>query len=348
MSKADSGPKRTELESRVSAVGRTKVVAALFIGVAIGAGLMFVGVWRAGVDQSSESAEDRILAVVDGSPITIDDLEAEMERRGGTGNFASRESLNHLLDEMVQLDALVASARRAGYDEEFGVRKEMKHILAGRYRQAKLEPSLRGLEVSDEDVESYYLENSERFTMPVAFHAALLHFEYSATVAEDYRREIAERAARVRDEALLLPEGGHFGELAVRHSDDQASRYKGGDIGWIAEGRRDTRFDPAVVDAIFALEEPGALSPLIETPSGIYLVRLLATKPAEMRPLDEVSAAIRHQILARKTRRITEEFYTSTTDNVAIEIRRERLATVDVPKPPVADLRRQPPPVPQS
>ncbi len=348
MSETDSGPKRVDRASRASAAGPIRVVAALVIGAAIGAGLMLVGVRQAGVDRSGEVAEDRVLAVVAGSPITVDDLEAEMARRGGAANFASREALNHLLDEMVHLDALVASARRAGYDEEFGVRKEMKHILAGRYRQAKLEPSLRGLEVSDEDVESFYLENAERFTMPAAFHPALLHFAYSATVAEDYRREIAERAARVRDEALLLPEGGHFGELAVRHSDDQATRYKGGDIGWIADGRKDTRFEPAVVDAIFALEEPGALSPLIETPSGIYLVRLLATKPAEMRPLDEVSAAIRQQILARKTRRLTEEFYTSTTDNVAIEIRRERLATVDVPKPPVADRRRQPPPLPQS
>ena len=61
--------------------------------------MVLFGAPQAGVDESSKVAEDRILAVVDGSPITVDDLEAEMVRRGGAANFASREALGALLDE---------------------------------------------------------------------------------------------------------------------------------------------------------------------------------------------------------------------------------------------------------
>jgi peptidyl-prolyl cis-trans isomerase C len=296
---------------------------------------------------SDREAQGPVLAMVDGSPITVDDLKAEMTRRGGAANFASREGLASLLEELVRLEVLGAKARRDGLDETYEARVEAKHQLAGQYRRVHLEPRLANIEVTDEEVEDFYDRHPERFAVPGAAHPALIYFSYGESASEERKRAVAELAAQVRAEALAQDGHQHFGALAVRHSDDQATRYRGGDAGWLSDDAHDLRWGANVVEAMRSLD-PGELSEPIETPTGIYLVRVMATVPETLRPLNEVAAGIRQHLRAERARALTDEFYREAAAGVAVRVDEDRLAAIEIPKPAVAETERRPPPLPQS
>ena len=57
---------------------------------------------------------------------------------------------------------------------------------------------------------------------------------------------------------------------------------------------------PEVTAAIFALESPGALSPLVETTDAFYLVRLVAREESRLRPLASVGEALRGELQREK------------------------------------------------
>lgn len=312
------------------------------------AGWSFSNLGNAPLGEVAPSSSERgdLLATVDGSPITVADFEAEMARRGGAANFATAAGREALLDELVRLEVLAARARRAGYDAEHDVRADVKHLLAGRYRQSHLEPLLREVTVGDDEIEETYREQEQRFTMPAAVRVAVIHFAWSPNSSEEHRRRAHERAAAAREEALRQPGDEHFGAIAVHYSDDQASRYRGGEVGWVVEGQPDSRWAAPVMEAMFALA-PGSLSEPIETDTGLVLVRVLETRPAEMQPLDEVAAAIRLEIQAAKIEQATQRFYSDAAQGLPIRVDEARLATIELPEAEVVDTERQPPALPQ-
>ncbi len=131
--------------------------------------------------------------------------------------------------------------------------------------------------VSDGDAERYYNEHREDFKRPavayVSFVAVPRHPDASDTVAA------RERAAQLRSDVLR---GGAetFAEVAGRESADSVSRENGGDLGWVS--RTNPPFVAAFNDALRVLR-PGQVSPPVETPFGIHLIRLAETRRDSVR-----------------------------------------------------------------
>jgi hypothetical protein len=122
--------------------------------------------------------------------------------------------------------------------------------------------------VSDDEVSRYYAGHREEFERPAVAHVSFVavprHPDASDTAAA------RERVARLRDEVLR---GGAevFADVARRESADSGSAPDGGDLGWFS--RSDPPFVPAFTAAVLALR-PGQVSPPIETPFGLHLIRL--------------------------------------------------------------------------
>ncbi|MFN8642677.1 MAG: peptidyl-prolyl cis-trans isomerase [Candidatus Binatia bacterium] len=283
---------------------------------------------------------------MDGRPITVADFTAEMARRGGERVFPTDESRRAMLDDMVRVAVLAANGRARGYLDDYDVRRDIEHLLAGRYQQEEIEPPLAALGVTDDEVDAYYRAHPERFTIPAAARGAIIFFGLRPNAPPEAEARVRERVAQVQAEAAQQQGETLFGALAAQHSDDQASRYFGGDTGWIAAGQTDSRFEPAVIAAIFALDQPGQMAPLVETTSGLYLVRLVEKKPAVLRPLEEVAPAIRAMLLADKRRERSQALYAAAAARVPVEIHADRLPA-GPPGATPAPGRPAPPPVPQ-
>ncbi len=276
-----------------------------------------------------DGSPDTVLATVAGEEITVGDLERELVRRTGLEHpqGVTPEQLSQLLDEMVSFRLLVAEARRAGYDSDPDVVAVMERMMVAKFTGDRLDPKLADVKVSDEEVRRHYEANQDRYARPARVRGAVLEIEVPRRASDATREELAAKAAEILEAARELPADTHgFGPLAVQYSDEQTTRYVGGDIGWLVAGSGGYRWEQPVVDAIWALDEPGQLGPVIETESGFWLVKLLDRQAPEPRPLQPLVEGIRQQLLRDKQARLRDEFYGRLAKRNEVEVHTELLA----------------------
>ncbi len=285
-----------------------------------------------------------VLATVAGEAITAADLQREMAQR--PGQYATPEERRTLLDAMVRERSLVAAARAAGYDHDPKVVDVMERMMVARLHQDRIEQRLENLTVSDEEVAAYYAAHQEEYARPARSQAAIVFIEVPVVASDEARAEARERAEKVRAEAAALPANvRHFGKVALRYSDDRTSRYQGGVIGWLVEHNgRSYRWDPAVVDAVFSLAQPGDISPVIETEKGFYVVRLVDREDSQERPLEMLAAGIRRALMQERRHQLESELETQLTAGIAVEVDEAALAEVPAPESTVPEAAEPAPP----
>ena len=297
------------------------------LGVVIG-----VGAARLWPESSETGAPSEWLARVGAEYITPEEFLFEMERRGGRrpGRFGSVEQRRTLLNSMVVREALVDAAREEGFDQRPAVRRSMDSVLVTKFQQAKLEPLREDVEITAEEVEAYYRENAAAYSVPARKRVAQIFIAAAADASAEARERARLRVEQIREEARQLDEDvAHFGELARRHSDDQASRYRGGVIGWVSEDAARSRFGPAIHEAAAPLDEIGQISPVIEDDDGFRIVRLVQREAARERALDDLQSGIRQRLLGEKLRAVEAQFLDRQMAEREIEINAEGLAEIE-------------------
>ena len=184
---------------------------------------------------------------------------------------------------------------------------------------------------SDADLEAYYTQNSKRYQMPErrsARYALLDLSKLRATtqVGDDALRayynqhideykvenrshvehilfktigktdaETAEIRQKAEDVLKQAKHGANFEDLAKKYSEDDATKPKGGDLGWIVEGQTVPEFQQAA----FSLPK-GQISDLVKTQYGFHIIKVIDRETAHTRTFDEVKDSIRQPVLDLK------------------------------------------------
>jgi len=166
------------------------------------------------------------------------------------------------------------------------------------YVELSVDDLASDVSVSEEDIQQAYERNRNRFTTDAVRHASHILIEVDAQAGEE-----AQQAARQEAETLLeaLRGGADFAELARRHSDDPGSAPGGGDLGRVAPGDMVEPFQ----EALFALDEDGALAGPVRTRFGYHIIKLTEYEPAEAQPIEQV----RDQLVAEERARQAEQLF---------------------------------------
>ncbi len=293
--------------------------------------------------------DDVVLAKVGDETITVGRFRHEMELRGAAvpGAFSTLEQRRALLDEMIRFRAWVVRARQAGYDRRPEVVAVFERAMVNAYKQDHSIPP-ETLSVSDEEVAAYYAEHRGEFDRPERVRAAIVFFACPSTATEERRAAVESRVEQALEEAQALgPDVRDFGPVARKYSEDRASRYTGGVIGWlINHPDRRSRWEAPLVEAVFSLDEPGRIGEIVRTDKGYYLVRLVEKEPAAPRPLDQVKVGIRHQLMRTKGRAAEEALDSEIRNGLDITINEEIFPEIKGP-PPAADVEHRPPQLPK-
>jgi len=288
-----------------------------------------------------DTAGDRVLARVGDEAITVGEFTAELEARNARrpGYYASEERRSELLEEMIEWRALLVEARKAGVPQDPEFRRLVERMTVQRLRQDRLESELADSRIGDDEVAAYYEEHIEEFSRPERRRIALLRVDRPEQAENAEQARI--RIEQARQQAGELPsETLHFGEVAVEYSDDRTSRYQGGVIGWLVD-RPERRYgwDDEVVEAAFALQAPGDISPVVTTDSGYYILRLVELEPERARPLEQVADGIRHRLDRERAQRFEATFVDRIREAHAVEIEQRRLA--EIPPPDAVPAERE-------
>lgn len=166
------------------------------------------------------------------------------------------------------------------------VEKVKNDVLTDRFIQLHLG---KGIEVSDQEVESYYRKHLELFRMPERFRAREIVLN-DQSAAEQARRQLLGKSVDV------------FAAMAVKMS-QSPSAAQGGDMGL----RRQGQLPPEIEKAILPLRA-GEMSGVVKTPYGYHLFLLEARRPEELLTLDVVRDSIHRELGEEKLRRRVEEY----------------------------------------
>lgn len=278
------------------------------------------------------------LATVAGQTITEKDLlqEAEWRRSNNQAVPAAAE----LLNEMVNRLALVEKAKQSGVADDAETQRRIQSVIIASLREKQLDAELAKVAVTDEEVAKAYEDKRDELTRPGLDRFAIL-FQAADAKASDARK--AEARKRLEDAIVLAdanpapggrgPAAGGFGQVTAQHSDDQVSRYKGGDIGWIETGAKETRLPANVIDAGRALEK-GKRSGVLEAADGYYVILKTDARPGGARPLEEVADKLRQQLLREKRRAFEEGFLADALELSNADIDADAAAKVTLPDSP--------------
>ncbi len=260
---------------------------------------------------------DRIVAVVNGSVITLSELNAAVSVAVSESKVQGsvEEVRTEILDRLVENRLMEQAASKAGIDVS---EKEIENAIEDVRRQnnlnkdelivalTKIGLTYRGykeqiktqirkvkfierefrrkVKIPVEDIEDYYRQNRRSFYRPYEFKLRAILV-----------RDNGSGSARQRMEGILevLKSGEPFAEVAMRYSEAPNAKV-GGDLGFLREGE----MDRSIEEAAKALEI-GEFSGIIDTGSGFYIIKLEDRRDRRTKTLAEVKDEIRKILFKR-------------------------------------------------
>ena len=313
------------------------------------AGVMLLALLAGLGSGCGKKSEPNVLARVGEQVITVDDFKAEMQRRKAAARrLPDRQTL---LAEMIARAALVERARSAGLEHAPDVRRTFEDVLIAKLKESELQPKLDAVKVTPEEIRAAYEAESARFTRPAKAHLAIVFIAADSKWETNRLAEIAARAEAARQLALELPSAEKsFGKVAADFSEDQITRYRGGDAGWFTgDTSLAERWPKEVIGAGLALTNSGDLTGILQTEEGFYFVKKMDARPAMVTPLASVQAGIEYRLLTAKHVRAEEDFKSSLLAATQVQTNTGLLGTLEYPTQFVAQTAASTPPaLPQS
>jgi parvulin-like peptidyl-prolyl isomerase len=121
--------------------------------------------------------------------------------------------------------------------------------------------------------------------------------------------------------------------VAAQHSEDQVTRYRGGDLGWIESDAKETRLPANVLEAGRALEK-GKRSGVLEATDGFYVIMKTDARAGGPRAMEEVADNLRQQLLRDKRRVLEEQFLSDAMQSSKASINADAASKVALPVTP--------------
>jgi peptidyl-prolyl cis-trans isomerase C len=261
-----------------------------------------VAVLARAAQAQAPAAAPKPAAVVNGTAITMAEVEAVLKQSGPTPTPLTEvqrrqmqlEAVHMLVDEQLLQQFLRKNGPRvtpaevnARVNDLVGKLKMDGKTLQDFYKETgQSEAQLRenivnalqwagysGQHLTDADIKRYYDESRDFFDR-VAVRASHIVTRVSANAPEAERQTAREKLRALRQQ--IVSEKLDFAEAAKKHSQD-ASAANGGDIGYFP---RKFAVDESFARAAFALKV-GELSDVVQTEYGLHLIKVTDRKPGQ-------------------------------------------------------------------
>lgn len=205
-----------------------------------------------------------------------------------------------------------------------------------RYQVLNAEDFLSQVQISADELQAFYDQQASRFMTPEQIQVDYVIFDPATLAAgitiseqalqDEYQRFVAalqaqstsynaahilltykgnaekeaaiQRLEAARQEILA---GASFADVASELSEDSATARRGGELGPVQPGTLDDRFEAA----LFALEQPGDLSVVVESDFGLHLIQLVAREDADIPSFESRRDELKTRALAQPLRAAT-------------------------------------------
>ncbi|MEX2198819.1 MAG: peptidylprolyl isomerase [Burkholderiales bacterium] len=224
--------------------------------------------------------------------------KAQLQRAAESGLRVDELELDRAVQRIAQNNKMTLAELRRTLERDGvpfeGFRNDLRQqIVLTRLREREVDDRVQ---VSEAEIDQYLEENRPEAAQAVEYDIAHVLVRVPEQASPEQVEQARARAARVRAEAAA---GGDFARLAASYS-DAGDALQGGAMGWRAPGRLPDLFAEALRDM-----QPGEVSPLLRSPAGFHVLRLVGRRGAgEAAPVTQTRA--RH-ILLKTSEVVSEE-----------------------------------------
>jgi len=146
---------------------------------------------------------------------------------------------------------------------------------------------LAHVKVSEQDMQSFYDSNRDRFKEPERVRASHILIKSKPDADPVNKEETRKKLEAVKKR---IDQGEDFAALAKEFSHCPSAE-KGGDVGYFERGRMVKPFE----DAAFSMK-PGEVSDIVVTSFGFHLIEVTDKKPGRIIPYDESKERIKQHL----------------------------------------------------
>jgi peptidyl-prolyl cis-trans isomerase D len=247
--------------------------------------------------------------ITDGVTVTPEELEREFRRRNEKIKIEYAVIRPDTLEAQVRVDEADLNA----YFEKNKSKYQVPERRRIRFALLDLNQLHSRVSVTDEDLRAFYNEHVDRFQ--VQNRAKVSHILFKTVGKTD--AEVEEIRRKAEDILKKARGGAKFDELARTHSEDDATKPKGGDLGWIVAGQTVPEFEHAA----FNLPK-GRVSDLVKTQYGFHIIRVEDREQAHTQSFEEVRESLRGEVFSQKSRRTAEETADAISSAVRLDTRK--------------------------
>jgi peptidyl-prolyl cis-trans isomerase C len=249
--------------------------------------------------------KENVLAVIDGEPITEEDMKYSLQITHRREDLSSTGVLNlsQYVQKMVDDRLIIDEARRMGMDQYPEVKQAIQaYILRESVVRLHDEEIVKKVSLSEKDVVDYYKKNYERFTLGLI-----------EVCSEEDAKDVSEQ----------LKKGENFNELALKYS-THISKKDGGEIVL-----KRNSMPTYIVEAVLNFR-PGEFSDIIKIANKYNIVKLIDRKEAPDEEFEKVRESIEKAIRKQKEEERSDEYLRYLRERAAIKIDLELLSAIKV------------------
>jgi peptidyl-prolyl cis-trans isomerase D len=225
--------------------------------------------------------------VTDGITVAPAEVQEEFRRRN------EKVQIEYVLIKPEELASTIhpTDAELSAYYTKHVGQYQVPEKRSARYALLDLAKLRATTPVSDDALRAYYNAHIDEYKVDNRVHVEHILFK---TVGKT-DAEVAEIRQKAEDVLKKAKAGANFEDLAKKYSEDDGTKVKGGDLGWIVEGQTVPEFQQAA----FTLPK-GSISDLVKTQYGFHIIKVLDHETAHTKSFDEVKSTIQPVVLDEK------------------------------------------------
>jgi parvulin-like peptidyl-prolyl isomerase len=249
--------------------------------------------------------KENILAVVEGEPITEEDLKYSLNVTHRREDLSSASALNlsQYVQKLIDDRLIINEARSMVLDQSPEVQQAIQaYILRESVVRLHDEEIVQKVRVTEKDILEYYKKNYERFTL------GLIEVD-----TEENAKDLLEK----------LRKGENFAELAQKYS-THASKKEGGKVDLTRSS-----MSPFIEKAVASLK-PEEFSDVIKAANKYYIIKLIKRKEAPDEELERLRGSIKPAIMKQKEKERSDEYLKYLRERATIKLDHEILSAISL------------------
>jgi len=237
-----------------------------------------------------------VVAKVNNQPITLEDLDKEVEAYNSMVpadkpevKITTRDKkIDYLKNEMVRRTLLYQEALNRGLDRNEKIMQALEKTKQDLLVMEVVREEAEKVEVNSKEIEDYYNNYKDQLKEP----------------EERQIREIVVGSEQdAKDILIQLLQGADFATLAKDRS-SSASAKDAGDLGFVKKGQKSAQFDAvAFSDSL----ETGKISSIFKVPEGYSIIKLEAKRGGKQKSLNDMWDDVRNVLRYLKQQKKIED-----------------------------------------